>query len=104
MVEGWLGALDLPFYMLCHFCKKARIVFKNFEKIQAVSLYWFAPQQTSTVKTAKNGLFYVKFNVEFNELSLFFLKATRSGQKIAKTKVVRKNPYWHRSEAKVKKT
>ena len=59
MVEGWLGALDLPLYMLCHFCiltLKTRTGFKNFEKIQAVLLYWFAPQQTSTVKTAKKWL------------------------------------------------
>ena len=31
---------------------------------------------------------------------VFFLKATGSGQKVAKTKVVRKNANWRRSEAK----
>ena len=36
-------------------------------------------------------LFYVKFNAEFNELS-FFLKATESGQKMAKLKWCGKKP------------
>ena len=46
--------------------------FKIFEKIQAISLYWFAAQQTSTLSRQKIGCFYVKFSAEFNELSLFF--------------------------------
>ena len=47
--------------------------FKIFEKMQAISLYWFATQQqTSTFRQQKCGLFYLKFNAEFNELSLKF--------------------------------
>ena len=63
--------------------------FKIFEKMQAISLYWFAvQQQTSTLRRQKIGLFYAKFNAEFNG-SVFF--STGSGQKMAKTKVVQKN-------------
>ena len=41
--------------------------------MQAILLYWFAAQQqTSTLRRQKIGLFYLKFNAEFNELSLFF--------------------------------
>ena len=41
--------------------------------MQAISLYWFAAQQQlSTVRRQNSALFYVKFNAEFNELSLFF--------------------------------
>ena len=65
--------------------------------MQAILLYCFATQQQTSTKS---GLLYVKFNAEFNELSLFFLKATRSGQKITKTKVVRKNANWRQSGAK----
>ena len=53
--------------------------------MQAISLCWFAAQQqTNTLRRPKIGLFYVKFNAEFNELSLFFLKATGSGQKMTR--------------------
>ena len=38
--------------------------------MQAILLYWFAAQQYT--HTAKIGLFYLKFNAEFNELRLFF--------------------------------
>ena len=48
-------------------------------------LYWFAAQQ-------KIGLFDAKFSADFNELLSFLVKTTRSGQKMAKTKVVRKTP------------
>ena len=65
--------------------------------MQAILLYCFATQQQTSMKS---GLLYVKFNAEFNELSLFFLKATRSGQKMTKTKVVRKNANWRQSGAK----
>ena len=52
---------------------KARTVLQNFEKIQAILLYWFAAQQqTSTLRRQKIGLLYVKFHAEFNELSFFF--------------------------------
>ena len=41
--------------------------FKSFEKMQAISLYWFpAKQQTSTLRRQNIGLFYVKFNAQFN--------------------------------------
>ena len=54
--------------------------------MQAISLYWFAAQQqTSTLTRQKCGFFYLKFSAEFNEIS-FFLKATGSDQKMAKTK------------------
>ena len=55
-----------------------------------ISLYWFAAQQqSSTLRLQNCACFYIKFNAESNGLGLFFLKRTRSGQKIAKTKVVR---------------
>ena len=48
------------------------LFFKNFEKMQAISLYWFvAQQQTGTLRLEKIGLFDVKFSADFNELSLF---------------------------------
>ena len=60
--------------------------------MQTISLCWFAVlQQTSAFRRQKIGLLYGKFNAQFNELSFFFLKGTRSGQKMVKTKVVRKN-------------
>ena len=72
--------------------------------MQVISLYWFAAQQqASTLRRQKTGLLYVKFNAEINELSLFFKKkkkATESGQKMAKTKVVCKNDNFNRLEAK----
>ena len=69
--------------------------------MQAVSLYWFAAQQqTSTLRRQKIDFFDVKFNANFNELSIFFLKATGRCQKVARTKVVRTNANWRRSEAK----
>ena len=69
--------------------------------MQAIWLYCFvAQQQTSTVRRQNCGLFYVKFSAEFNELSLFFLKATGSGPKMAEIKVVRKNANRRHSEAK----
>ena len=47
--------------------------FKIFEKLQPISLYWFAAQQqTSTSRQQKFDLFYPTFNPEFNELSLTF--------------------------------
>ena len=46
---------------------------KIFEKMQAISLHWFAVQrQTNILRQQKFGLFYVKFSAESNELSLFF--------------------------------
>ena len=69
--------------------------------MQAISLYWFAVQhQTSTLTRQKVGFIYAKFSAEFNEISLFFLKATRRGQKMPKTKEVQKNANRRRSETK----
>ena len=69
--------------------------------MQTISLYWFAAQQqTSTLARQKSRFFYAKFSAEFNEISLFFLKATGRGQKTAKTKVVQKNTNSHRLETK----
>ena len=71
--------------------------------MQAISLYWFAAQQqTSTLGWQKIGFFNVKFSTEFDDkLSIFFLKATGSGQKMTtKTEVVRMNANWRRSEPK----
>ena len=43
--------------------------------MKAVSLYWFpAQQQTSTLRRKKNDFFDVKFNANFKELSVFFLR------------------------------
>ena len=80
---------------------RKRTVFKIFEKMRAILLYWFAAQQqTSTLTWQKFGFFYAKFSAEFNEISLFFLKPTGSGRKMAKTKVVQKNANRRRSETK----
>ena len=68
------------------------LFFNNIEKMQAVSLYWFAAQQeTRTLRRQKIRLFDAKTSADFNEFSLLFLKATESVQKMAKTKVVQKN-------------
>ena len=41
--------------------------------MKAISLYWFAAQQTSTLRRQKIGFFYVKFSTEFDDkLSIFF--------------------------------
>ena len=50
---------------------------------------------------AKIGFSYVKFNAEFDESSLFYLKAAKSALKMAKTKVVRENVNWRCSEPNV---
>ena len=51
------------------------LVLKIFEKMQAISLYWFAAeQQTCTLTLQIFGFFYVKFSAEFNDISLFFWK------------------------------
>ena len=69
--------------------------------MQAIWLDWFpSQQQTSAVRRQQIGLIDAKFSADFNELSLFVLKATGSGQKMAQSKVVRKNANWRRSEAK----
>ena len=68
--------------------------------MQAISLYWFAAPQTSTLTRQKCGFSYAKFSAEFNEISLFFLKATGRGRKMAKTKVVQKNANRRRLETK----
>ena len=40
--------------------------FKNFEKMQTISLYWLpAQQQTSALRRQNFGFFYVRFNAEF---------------------------------------
>ena len=59
-----------------------------------------AQQQTSTFRRQKISLFDAKFSADFNELTSFLLKATGSRQKMAQTKVVRRNANWCRSEAK----
>ena len=56
--------------------------------------------QTTSRRRQHFDLFYLKRNAEFNEISFFFLKATGSVQKIAKTKVIWKNTNGRRSEAK----
>ena len=56
---------------------------KIFENTQALLLYWFAAQQQTFIsRRQKFGLFH-----------LTVLKATGSGQKIAKTKIVQKTAY-----------
>ena len=53
--------------------------FKNFEKMQVISLYWFAAQQkTSTLRRQKIGLFDVKL--------LFFWKQQEMTKKWLKLK------------------
>ena len=66
-----------------------------------ISLYWFAAQQqTSTVRPQKYGRFYVKFSAQSNEFVLFSLNRSGSGQKMAKTKVLRETAKWRRSGPK----
>ena len=84
-----------------------------FEKIQTILLYWFAAQQRTSTHTLKKIDWYdvkfselVKFSAESNKhFNLFFFsknnrKWPRSGQKMAKTKVVRKNAKRNHLEAK----
>ena len=53
--------------------QSAHCLLKIFEKMQAISLYSFVvQQQTSTLRRQKIILLYIKFNTEFNKLSLFF--------------------------------
>ena len=60
----------------------AHCFLKFLEKMQAISLYWFAAQhQTSTFTLQKFGLFYVKFSAEPNELSLIFEKQQEVAKK-----------------------
>ena len=67
--------------------------------MQTILLYWFvAQQQTSTLIRQKFGLLYAKFSAEFNEIGLFFLKATGRSWKMAKTKVIRTNANKRRLE------
>ena len=61
-------------------------------------LNWFAAQANQYTQMAKIG---VKFNAEFDESSLFYLKAAKSAPKMAKTKVVRENVNWRCSEPNV---
>ena len=81
---------------------RARTVFKNFIKkcrqFRCTGL--LHSSKTSTLTRQKFGFFYAEFSVEFNELILFFLKATGSGRKVTKTKVVQKNANRRRSETK----
>ena len=64
-------------------------------------LNWFAAQANQYTQMAKIGFSYVKFNAEFDESSVFYLKAAKSAQKMAKTKVVRENVNWRCSEPNV---
>ena len=81
---------------------RTRTVFKNFIKkcrqFRCTGL--LHSSKTSTLTRQKFGFFYAEFSVEFNELILFFLKATGSGRKVTKTKVVQKNANRRRSETK----
>ena len=55
--------------------------FKIFEKMQATSLYWFAAQQQNrTLIPQRLACFTLKLMQNLANL-VFFLKATRSGQK-----------------------
>ena len=54
--------------------------------MQAISLYWFAAQQTSRLWRQKIDLFHLKFNAEFNELSLFYWKQQEVAKKWQKLK------------------
>ena len=81
---------------------RTRTVFKNFIKkcrqFRCTGL--LHSSKTSTLTRQKFGFFYAEFSVEFNGLILFFLKATGSGRKVTKTKVVQKNANRRRSETK----
>ena len=68
--------------------------------MQAISLYWLAAQhQARTLRQQKIGLFDAKFSAYFMNL-VFSCKGNRKLPKMAKTKVVRENANWRRSEAK----
>ena len=67
--------------------------------MQALLLYWFSlQQQNSTRRLKKLRLFYLQFSAEFNEFKE--QEGTRSGQKMAKTKIISKNADMRLSEAK----
>ena len=69
--------------------------------MKIVSLYWFAAQQQTIIVTRQRfGLFYPKFSVEFNELSLTGQKVRGKSQKTPKTKIVLKNAHMRVLEAK----
>ena len=50
---------------------RAHTVFFNFEKMQVISLYWFAANSSTTLRRRNFGWFYVKLSVESNDLGLF---------------------------------
>ena len=63
--------------------------FKIFEKMQAISLYWFATQQqTSTFRWEKScfTLFYLKLSAELNELNFNLQKQQEVAKKWLKLK------------------
>ena len=65
----------------------------------------FAQQQTRTFGQQKFGLFFLKYNAEFNELRLqISKKKIGNGKKRAKTKIVWINAYMYFSEAKGSET
>ena len=66
--------------------------------MNVISLYWIAmQQQTSTFRQQTFDLFYPEFSAELNDLSL---KVRGRGQKMSKTKTVRKNAFMCVSESK----
>ena len=66
----------------------------------------FAQQQTRTFGQQKFGLFFLKYNAEFNELRLQISKIKKigNGKKRTITKIVWINAYIHLSEAKGSET
>ena len=69
--------------------------------MQSILLYWLAVhQQTSTLTWQSFGFFYAKFSAKFNEISLFFLRATGKCLRMAKTEVVQQDANRRRSETK----
>ena len=74
-----------PFTCFAIFAKKRTLSLKTLKKSRQFHCTGLLHSKLVQLRQQKNGLFYVKFNAEFNELSLFFLKAARSGQKMAKT-------------------
>ena len=72
--------------------------------MHASSLYWLAVQhQASTLRRQKIG-FLTRNLVQILMNLVFLVKTTGTCQKMAKTKVVRENANWHRSEAKGQET
>ena len=59
-----------------------------FEKLPVMSLYWFDVQQQTSTLIGQKYVFYLKLNVELNELIPSFQKELQVTQKLQKANKV----------------